>query len=256
MITNLPLKDNPKLDAVMAKLEADGYVPACWKLADLNSIRAGVNDHGPTHVKIVAHIASKLYLLLAQAGVPMSIVSDHGMEPEDAQVVVVMAALLHDIGMNVHRDKHEEHSLFMAYEYLFDLYGEIYAEPQRTIMIGETLHAMIGHNSSKRCLTIEAGIVKVADALDMTKWRSRSIIKTGKVSIHALSVSAIDRVHITEGKSKPIGVEIVMNSSAGIFQVDNLLKHKLLKSGIHPYMEVSAHIDSEAEDKVLGVYNL
>lgn len=256
MITNLPLKDNPKLDALMAKLEADGYVPACWKLADLNSIRAGVNDHGPTHVKIVAHIASKLYMLLAEAGVPMSIVKDHGLEPHDAQVVVVMASLLHDIGMNVHRDKHEEHSLFMAYEYLFDLYESLYSVEQRMIMIGETLHAMIGHNSNKRCLTIEAGIVKVADALDMTKWRSRSIIKTGKVSIHALSVSAIDRVHITQGQAKPIGVEIVMNSSAGIFQVDNLLKHKLLKSGIHPYMEVSAHIESEAEDKVLGVYNI
>jgi metal-dependent HD superfamily phosphatase/phosphodiesterase len=255
VITNLPLKDNPKLDALMAKLEEDGFVPACWKLADLNSIRAGVNDHGPTHVKIVAHIASKLYLLLAEAGVPMSVVKDHGLEPYDAQVVVVMAALLHDIGMDVHRDKHEEHSLFMAYEYLMELYDVVYTVEQRMIMVGETLHAMIGHNSKKRCLTIEAGIVKVADALDMTKWRSRSIIKTGKVSIHALSVSAIDRVHIDQGKSKPIGVEIVMNSSAGIFQVDDLLKHKVLKSGIHPYIEVSAHIESEAEDTVLGVYN-
>jgi metal-dependent HD superfamily phosphatase/phosphodiesterase len=246
VITHLPLEENPKLDALLAKLEADGYVPAWWRLADLNSIRAGVNDHGPTHVKIVANIAAKLYLLLAEAGVPMSVVADHGLDPHDAQVIVVMAALLHDIGMDVHRDKHEEHSLFMAYEYLME---------ERMIMVGETLHAMIGHNSKKRCLTIEAGIVKVADALDMTKWRSRSIIKTGKVSIHALSVSAIDRVHISKGHAKPIGVEIVMNSSAGIFQVDELLKHKVLKSGIHPYMEVSAHIESEAKDQVLGVYN-
>ncbi len=256
MITNLPLKDNPKLDALMAKMEADAFVPIWWQLADLNSMRAAVNDHGPTHVKIVANIASKLYMLLDEAGVPMSIVKDHGMDSHDAQVVVIMASMLHDIGMDVHRDKHEEHSLFMAYEYLMDLYAEVYTAEQRMIMIGETLHAMIGHNSNKRCLTIEAGIVKVADALDMTKWRSRSIIKTGKVSIHALSVSAIDQVHIEKGRSKPIGVEIVMNSSAGIFQVDNLLKHKLLKSGIHPYMEVSAHIESEAKDQVLGVYNL
>jgi hypothetical protein len=256
MLINLPVKDNPKLNALLDRFDREGVVASLWRHSDLNSLRAGVNDHGPTHIKIVANIALKIQRLLTEAGVPMSLTTDYGMPVEDAQVVVAIAGMLHDLGMSVHRDSHEEHSLFIAYEILNEAMDEVYAPAERVIMVSEILHAMIGHNSKKKCLTVEAGIVKLADALDMTKWRSRAIIKKGRVSIHSISAAAIDKVVIEKGRVKPVGVEILMNSSAGIFQVDGLLKHKLLKSGIQEHIEVSAHIEGPARHESLPVYNL
>ena len=51
-------------------------------------------------------------------------------------------------------------------------------------------------------------------------------------------------------------VEIVMNNSSGLYQVDGLLKAKLRGSGLEPYVEVLAHIDTEAEKRLVPIYRL
>jgi metal-dependent HD superfamily phosphatase/phosphodiesterase len=43
-------------------------------------------------------------------------------------------------------------------------------------------------------LALEAGILRVADALDMAKGRSRIPFEAGSVSMHSLSAAAIDEV--------------------------------------------------------------
>ena len=45
-----------------------------------------------------------------------------------------------------------------------------------------------------------------------------------------------------------------MNNSSGIYQVDGLLKAKLRGSGLEPYVEVIAHIDTEAEKRLVPLY--
>ena len=47
-----------------------------------------------------------------------------------------------------------------------------------------------------------------------------------------------------------------MNNSSGIYQVDGLLKAKLRGSGLEPYVEVIAHIDTEAEKRLVPLYRL
>ena len=42
-----------------------------------------------------------------------------------------------------------------------------------------------------------------------------------------------------------------MNNSSGLYQVDGLLKAKLRGSGLEPYVEVIAHIDTEAEKSLV-----
>ena len=105
-------------------------------------------------------------------------------------------------------------------------------------------------------LTLEAGIVRVADALDMAQGRSRIPFERGRVSIHSLSAAAIDDVEIKDGEDRPILIEILMNNSSGIYQVDGLLKAKLRGSGLEPYVEVIAHIDTEAEKRLVPAYRL
>ena len=125
-----------------------------------------------------------------------------------------------------------------------------------TVLVAETLHAVIAHRWDVACLTTEAGVVKVADALDITEGRSRIPFEAGKTDIHAISALAIDRIDIRQGDDIPIVVEITMNNSAGIFQVDELLKRKLRSSSIAPYVQVLAKIEGETEKRILEFYSI
>jgi hypothetical protein len=171
-------------------------------------------------------------------------------------MVVVLGALLHCVGMAIHRDGHEDFSLFMAEPKMRQLLTGVYDEPDQTVLVCEVLQAITSHREYGRPLTLEAGIVRVADALDMAKGRSRIPFERGSVSIHALSAAAIESVSIRDGEHRPIMIEVVMNNSSGIYQVEELLKAKLKGSGLEPYVEVVAHIDAEAETRLVPTYRL
>ncbi len=125
-----------------------------------------------------------------------------------------------------------------------------------TVIVSEVLQAITSHRDYGKPLTLEAGIVRVADALDMEQGRSRIPFARGSISIHSLSAAAIEDVAIKDGEERPILIEITMNNSSGIYQVDGLLKAKLQGSGLEPYVEVVAHIDTEAEKKLVPIYRL
>src|ERR1700761_3927614 len=125
--------------------------------------------------------------------------------------------------MSIHRDDHERYSLFLTADKLASLLATAYDEPERTIIASEALHAIIGHRRNGSPFTIEAGIVRVADALDMARGRSRVPFEAGFQNIHSLSAYAIDQVKILPGEEPAVRVEIAMSNSAGIFQVDELL---------------------------------
>src|SRR5262249_11460225 len=160
------------------------------------------------------------------------------------------------VGTALHRGLHEDLSLFLAEPKMRELLQGIYEEPELTIVTVEVLQAITSHRDYGKPLTIEAGIVRVADALDMAKGRSRLPFERGSVSIQSLSAPAIDDVEIKDGEQRPILIEILMNNSSGIYQVDGLLKAKLRGSGLEPYVEVVAHIDTEAEKRLVPMYRL
>jgi uncharacterized protein len=121
---------------------------------------------------------------------------------------------------------------------------------ERTIVTSEVLHAIISHRSGGTPQTIEAGIVRVADALDISEGRSRIPYEEGKVDIHSISAEAIDRVEILDGKDRLIQINIWMNNTAGIFQVDELLKKKLIGSGIEQHVAISSYITQGEESRL------
>ena len=102
------------------------------------------------------------------------------MKQEDAEVVVLLGALLHCVGMSVHRDRHEDWSLFLAEPKARELLAGIYAEPELTVVVSEVLQAITSHRESGHPLTLEAGIVRVADALDIEEGRSRIPFERGQ----------------------------------------------------------------------------
>jgi uncharacterized protein len=257
MHINLPVRGNRKLRRLMERVETDKQLKGWWHVSNVNAVvRLEINDHSWVHIQIVANIALKILRQLFKHGIEPSLVRDYGLEREDAEVVVTLSALLHCIGMSVHRQGHEDSSLFLAEPKLRELLEGIYEEPDLTVVISEVLQAITSHRADGQPLALEAGILRVADALDMAEGRSRIPFERGRVSMHSLSAAAIDDVSIKDGVNKPVMIEIVMNNSSGLFQVDGLLKAKLRGSGLEPYVEVIAHIDTDAEKRLVQVYNL
>ena len=257
MHINLPVRGNRKLRRLMERVDEDKQLKGWWHVSNVNAVlRLEINDHSWVHIQIVANIALKILRQLFKHGVETSVVTDYGMERDDAEVVVTLSALLHCVGMSVHRLGHEDFSLFLAEPKMRELLGGIYEEPDLTVIISEVLQAITSHRADGQPLTLEAGILRVADALDMAEGRSRIPFERGRVSMHSLSAAAIDEVAIKDGESRPVMIEIVMNNSSGLFQVDGLLKAKLTGSGLEPYVEVIAHIDTEAEKRLVPVYRL
>jgi uncharacterized protein len=257
MRINVPVRGNRKLRTLIERVNADEQLKGWWHVSNVNAVaRMEINDHSWVHVQIVANIALKLLRQLTKHGVEPAMVRDYEMSRDDAEVVVTLASLTHCIGMSVHRHGHEDFSLFLAEPKLRELLTGLYDEPERTVIVSEVLQAIISHRADGEPLTIEAGILRVADALDMAKGRSRIGFERGRVSMHSLSAAAIEDVTITDGEERPILIEIRMNNSSGIFQVDGLLRAKLRGSGLEPYVEVVAHIDTETERRLVPMYRL
>jgi len=251
-----PTRGNRKLEAFLEAANADEQLKAWWHMAHVNATRLGMSDHSWVHVQIVLNVALRLFRLMSRRGVEPALVADHGMRTRDAEVAIAAGALLHCAGMSIHRSDHETYSLFLAADKLGDLLADSYEEPERSVIVAEAMHAIIGHRRRGEPLTIEAGIVRVADALDMAKGRSRVPFEAGQTNIHSLSASAIDDVRIGPGEAKAVRIEIAMNNSSGIFQVDELLATKLRGSGLEDHVEVIARIDAEHEKRLVPVFRI
>ncbi len=267
---NIPYRNNAKLKQVMEKIKEDKKLQTYWRCANVMAIeRMGYTDHGPTHVKIVANLGLKLLrILIEKKLITPSIVENYGMQNDDAEVVVVLGSIFHDLGMIVQRYKHEEYSAFLALEFLEKCLPPTYNEEQMAIMTSEVLHAIVTHEepgSNKpphnRILTKEAGIVGIADALDMEAGRARIPFQAGKVDIHAVSALSIEKVEVecaesVEHGEKPINIKIKMSNSAGVFQIDELLKPRIVNSGLEQFFHVIAEITGEKENRIIEKFEI
>jgi metal-dependent HD superfamily phosphatase/phosphodiesterase len=256
-VFNIPVRNNSKLKHVIAKVKEDTKLQTYWKCANVMAIeRMGYTDHGPTHVKIVANLALKLLRILVEQHVKPSIVKHYGMKNEDAEVVVVLGSIFHDLGMIVIRNDHEKYSALLALEFVERFLTPIYTVEERAIISSEVLHAIVAHEQPNMPLTVEAGIVGIADALDMEAGRARIPFESGKIDIHAVSALSIEKVEIIEGEKKPITIKITMSNSAGVFQIDELLKPRIEKSGLQEYFHVVAEITGEKERKIIEKFEI
>lgn len=257
MVFEVPTRHNTKLQQLVDRINADAELKQLWKSANINAVdRLGMSDHGAVHIRIVANAALRIQRLLTEAEIEPSVVTHHQLTPADAEVIVVLAACLHDLGIAIHRDDHERYSLILAYPKARQLLTGLYEEPDLTTMVAEILHAIIAHRAKERCLTLEAGVLKVADALDMSQGRSRIPFEAGQVNIHSVSAAAVEAVNIEKGVERPVRISVRLSNSAGIFQVDELLRHKLKNSTLTPYVEVEASLEGETERRLVEIYTL
>jgi len=253
---SVPTQHNPLLAQALERVNANQEILALWEVMNVNAMdRLKMSDHGIVHFQIVANMALKMARLLQKRDVPLSIIKDHNLTHNHGELVIFLASIFHDLGMSVSRDNHEEYSLVVANPILKEILDFLPIR-ERTIVVSETMHAIISHRKDGKPYTIEAGIVRVSDAMDMSEGRSRIPFQAGEVNIHSLSAAAIDSIKISEGEGRPIKIDIVMNNSAGVFQLDDLMNSKLKGSKIENYVEIKATIETETEKKLMKEYTV
>ena len=256
-VFNIPFRSNAKLKHIIDKIKGDVKLQSYWKCANVMAIdRLGYTDHGPTHVKIVANLALKFLRILMDLQVKPSIVKYYGMKKEDAEVVVVLGSIFHDLGMAVIRHDHEKYSVLLALKFIERFLTPLYSKEEMAIISSEVMHTIVAHEQLNEPLTVEAGIVSIADALDMEAGRARIPFEAGKVDIHAVSALSIEKVEVIEGGKEPITIKITMSNSAGVFQIDELLKPRIESSGLQKYFHVVAEITGAEERKIIERFEI
>lgn len=229
------------LNRVIDRVVVDDRLMALITAQNVNPVtRLRYNDHGPKHVQMVFERALELYDRLKAAGVPFNGATDHDLPEAHEPVIIALGAILHDVGHVVHRDRHSYYSIDIAWPVLDELLGDVFDRAVATRIAGEVLHAIVSHHEQERPLTREAGVVRVADALDMERGRSRQPYERGGRGINTISSQAIKAVHLRAGDDRPVNIEIEMTSAAGIYQVDELLKSKVEGSQIEEFVRIVA----------------
>jgi metal-dependent HD superfamily phosphatase/phosphodiesterase len=219
--------------------------------------RLGYNDHGPVHMRTVMYNAILMMDLLKNSGIKTTLETDKCGNFEDSLVAVMLSAMLHDIGMGMGRQNHELHSTIMALPFIDKLLNEIFNNDwQKITMIrAVALEGIAGHMGTISISSLEAGIVQVADGCDMTKGRARIPIalhsNTKTSIIHQYSASSIEEVHIKEGNEKPIQIDVIMSGEVGLFQVEEVLLHKISNSTAKQHIELFAQVGDKPAKRYL-----
>ena len=244
------LIDFPKALAAYEALSHDSEAIANWDMANYITVRKlGYNDHGRVHSWVTGAASLAILELLLENGVRGDVLESGTGDVDDTYLVVLIGTMLHDIGNQVHRQAHESFGVVLAMPILERLLTPIYSDVAlRTKIRGFILHSINCHDLNPAPLTLEGGITAVADGTDITKGRGRKAFALGKVDIHSVGALAVDQVVISRGTDKPIEINVSMNNSAGIFQVEETLAKKVINSPIAKYINLTAATENSSLD--------
>ena len=225
----------------------DSEIQALQDYANVVSVkRLGMNDHGPVHVRICALNSLTMLALLESEGIRASLHRESGLDSDDSRMAVFLGAVLHDLGMSIGRDDHEEYSLLLAKPIIDRILAEIEPDSirRRTAIASTALECIAGHMATRKISSVEAGLVLVGDGCDMEHGRSRAPARLSLApqvgDIHQYSAAAVEDVEISKGGSKPIRIGITLRENAGFFQVENVLYPKINISPVKGYIELHA----------------
>jgi metal-dependent HD superfamily phosphatase/phosphodiesterase len=130
----------------------------------------------------------------------------------------------------------------------------VYSDVERRIELRSfILHAIHSHDLIPPPLTFEGAVVALADGTDVTRGRGRTAFELGKVDIHSVSALAIDSVAIAKGETHAVEITVMLNNSAGIFQIEDTLTRRLRNSPLSPHVVVVArtHTDTEFDSRII-----
>lgn len=248
------LAAHPRALAAFEALRADPEALAHWDMANYITMRKlGYNDHGRVHAFITGAASLAITELLLDAGVKPDLLESGIGDTDDVFLTVLLGTMLHDIGNQVHRVGHEAHGMLLAMPILDRILGPLYPDPfKRTKIRAFILGSINCHDLNPPPLTLEGGITAVADGSDITKGRGRKAFALGSVDIHSISALAVDEVVIEKGRQAPVLINVTMNNSGGIFQVEEVLAPKVIRTPMRGYVELRASIRPQGEEQILS----
>ncbi|QQO09225.1 phosphohydrolase [Breznakiella homolactica] len=236
----------------------DDEIQAMQEYANVVSIkRLNYNDHGPVHMRTVALNCVIMSGLLKKAGITTSLEREECGTFEDSLVAMLLSASLHDLGMTIGRQDHELHSAYLSYPIIDRILREVYPDDiqMRVIVRSLAIEGIAGHMGGRTVHSLEAGVILIADGCDMKKGRARipmAIANGPKVGdIHKYSANSIEDVLLSEGKEKPIRIEVLMSSEVGLFQVEEVLLGKIAASTVKNYVELYAVVENGAPKRYM-----
>ena len=207
--------------------------------------RLGYTDHGPVHAEVATWNALRTFDILDETFQPNVVAEGIG-DSDDARLVVLASTYLHDIGMVVHRNEHNQASVQLAGPILENKLMDIYDDSAKaTDILSFIYHGIYAHDDDTQCLTLEAGITKIGDGADMTKGRTIVPFQKGKVDIHSVSAMAINNVILEKGEEKPLRITVAMDNPAGVFQVQAVLEKKLSTSSLEDYVDIEILVNGD-----------
>lgn len=243
------LKNNPVCLKLVKYLFADEELQEMQEYANNVSIRRlGFNDHGPVHMRQVVGNAIKMLNILHESGIKTSLEQEEIGTFDDSMCAVILAGLMHDLGMAIGRQGHEEMSVLLAQPVIDRALMHLFPDNlhKRVTIKSVAIESIIGHMSSRKIHSVEAGILLIADGCDMTKGRARipmAINNAPRVGdIHKYSANAINRIKITHGEKKPIKIDIEMTGDVGFFQIEEVLLTKIESSPSKQFVELYAGV--------------
>jgi hypothetical protein len=210
--------------------------------------RLGYNDHGPVHMRTVVLNALMMAELMHAAGIPLSLEADDAGTYEDSLVALLLAGMLHDVGMSIGRADHEHDGVWLALPIMDRVLTRVYGDDveRRVVVRSLAVECIVGHMATQRIHSLEAGLMLIADGCDMEKGRARipmMIATESRVGdIHKYSASAIEQVRIEKGAERPIRITVEMRATVGFFQVEEVLLHKIDWSPAKPFIELYAGV--------------
>lgn len=239
------LPPQSKASAMHALLCNEAEAHALWEMANYTAVaKLGFTDHGPIHAHMAAAAAVQILHLLLAAGHTPDIVRAGVGDVDDAFVIVLAGALLHDVGNALTRGHQSLYGVILAQPLLRRVLPQVYDDPgQRTRVLAAILSTIATHGTDPAPVTLEGSIVAVADATDITSGRGRISFAAGKIDIHAISALSIRNIAIKPiAGQQPIAIEVDMSGEAGIFQVEQTLVRKLLRTTLRDQVAVRACI--------------
>ena len=248
------LASSPRALAAFEALHNDPEALAHWDMANYVTMRKlGYNDHGRVHAFITGAASLAITELLLDAGVKPDLLDSGIGDADDVFLTVILGTMLHDIGNQIHRVGHEAHGVALALPILDRIMGPLYPDPFKRVKVRSFILGAINcHDLNPAPLTMEGGIVAVADGTDITKGRGRKAFALGSVDIHSISALAVDEVVIERGRNAPVLIDVTMNNSGGIFQVEEVLAPKVIRSPLRPFVELRASTRPSGDEQILS----
>ncbi len=240
------IPDNTRALEMYQYLSGSPKVQSYLRTANRMAVsRLGYTDHGPVHAEVATWNALRVFDILDETFQPNVVAEGIG-DIDDARLIVLASTYLHDIGMVVHRNEHNQAAIQLADPILETKLMNIYNDPAKaTDILSFILHGIYAHDDDTQCLTLEAGMTKIGDGADMTKGRTIVPFQKGKVDIHSVSAMAINNVILEKGDKKPLRITVAMDNPAGVFQVQAVLEKKLSTSSLQDHVDIDILVNGD-----------